>query len=98
MLSDFAQETLDLAQSLTAHRVEVNKYWTDEDYCVLMIGDYSEVTASVRGGAEWGTERGSRGFRFGNVTAAIQAADTYESVMLAIADAAKASRQTQEVA
>lgn len=98
MMTDFARETLDLAQSLTAHRVEVNKFWTDEDYCVLMIGDYSEVITSVRGGAEWGTERGSRGFRFGNIEAAIQAADTYESVMLAIADAAKASRQPQEVA
>lgn len=98
MLSDFAQETLDLAQSLTAHHIEVNRLWSDEDFCVLMIGNSSEVVTSVRGNAEFCINHAGRRFTFGNVTAAIQAADKYETAMLAIADAANASRQTQEVA
>lgn len=96
MLSDFAQETLDLAQSMTTHRVEIGLH--DGDWCEVFIGDYSTVEIFNAPARDTNLEAGVHTWRFGNVTAAIQAADAYETVMFAIAEAAKASRQTQEVA
>lgn len=97
MLSDFAQETLDLARKLTCHHVEVNTLRSDADGCCLHIGSWCAVEVNKATG-ETVLEANIDAYEFGNVTAAIQAADTYETVMLAIADAAKASRQPQEVA
>lgn len=97
MLSDFAQETLDLAQSLTAHRVEINPIETSADETALHVGDDCSVFVNPWSGELLLEVRG-RFFAFGSIESAVRAADAYETVMLAIADAAKASRQPQEVA
>lgn len=93
-MTEFAQETLELAQSLTAHHVEINELRTDADGCCLHIGHSSAVEVNEATG-EALLEVDINTFEFGNVTAAIQAADTYETVMLAIAEAAKASREPE---
>ena len=96
MLSDFAQETLDLAQSLTAHKVEIGLH--DGDWCELFIGDYSTVEIFNASARCTTLEAGAHTWRFGNIEAAIQAADKYETLMFAIGCLANASRQPQEVA
>ena len=88
----FATETLELAQSLTAHRVEINPIETCEDEVSLNVGDYCSVFRE-RWTSQVCMDTPNRRFVFGNVEAAIQAADTYETVILAVADAAKASRK-----
>ena len=88
----YATENLELAQSLTAHRVEINQLETCEDEVSLSIGDYCSVFIE-RWSSQVCLDIPNRRFVFGNPAAAIQAADTYETVMDAISVAAKASRE-----
>lgn len=90
MISDFAQETLDIARSLTAHHVEINPIETSADETALHVGDDCQVFVNP-----WShtitLEVKNRWFGFNSVESAIRAADAYETTMLTIGQASKIS-------